>query len=170
MRRDGIHFSKGEAASAWVRLTSVSGICRQRSYLVKMSHKGFRETHLQSPSVSWLPLLFSSCACVCGREEISTGRFCCRHCCIFADVVLLLRRPRFVSHAGRCGTCLSASSAPALHPRGERSEGTFSLTRNTRSSRVCKAKIPFNRAVSAKTLVPFHDRKVGISLIFCPSV
>lgn len=112
IRGAGIFFSKGEAASAWVYLTSMFGICGQRSYLVKTSHKSFQDRHLQSSYASWLPAFRFMCLRV--WEEISTSSFCCRHCCIFADVVLLLKRPWLVSHAGRYGTCLSSASSSSF--------------------------------------------------------
>ena len=146
------------------------GICRQRSYLVKMSYKSFRERHLQSSYVSWLPLLFSSCACVCGRK-FPLAAFAAVTVAYLQMLSSCSKGPGlYHMQAGVVPASHLPAPAPSLHPRGERSEDTFSLTRNSRSSCVCKAKIPFNDTVSVdrypnvglKTLVPFNDREVGI--------
>lgn len=146
------------------------GICRQRSYLVKMSHKRFQERNLQPSSVSWLPLLFSSCACVCGRKfplaafaAVTVAYLQMLSCCSEGPALYHMQ-------AGTVPASHPPPPAPSLHPRGEGSEDAYSLTRNSRSSCVCKAKILFNQTVSVdrypnvglKRLVPFNDREVAI--------
>lgn len=65
IKEDFFFFREGKAASAWIHFTYVSGICRQRRYLVETSHKSCSDRHLQSSYVPRLPLLPSPRAWVC---------------------------------------------------------------------------------------------------------
>lgn len=113
---------------------------------------------------------FSFCVLVCvggnfQRQLLLPSPLHICRCCPAAQETLAYIVSRRVQYLPRL-----PAPAPSLHLRGERSQGTFPLTRNSRSSCVCKAKIPFNHTVvvnrypnvGLKALVPFNDREIGI--------
>lgn len=87
-------------------LTNTTIPLRQRDYIFEAKWGAERGFCSHSHLVMAVPAFLFLCL-LCTWEEISTGSFCCNHCYISADVVLLCWRPRLTLHAG--------SWAPAPH-------------------------------------------------------